>query len=101
MTPLVERMTPEVIHQSMLEFPDEIEPLCADTIESILLERKKYMKEMARELYEFLSEKVTIVGTERGDLFEIDREDDMHTKISVWHIKDKGKKGNKILTNPF
>ncbi len=98
---LVERMTPEVIHQSMLEFPDEIEPLCADTIESILLERKKYMKEMARELYEFLSEKVTIVGTERGDLFEIDREDDMHTKISVWHIKDKGKKGNKIFKRTF
>ena len=98
---ILDKMTPEVIHDAMLQFPKEIQPLCADTIENILLKRKTYLKGMARELYEFLSQKVTITGTLGKDLFEIDRMDDTKTKVAVWHLKKNGDKGKLIYKRAF
>jgi hypothetical protein len=98
---LMELMTEEAIDEAMATFPIEVQPLCADTTKSILLARKEYMKEMANELYLFLSKKVTVTGTNGKNLFEIDRKNNQETEVSVWHVKKDGSKGKQIFNRTF
>lgn len=98
---LMQRMTPEVINEAMATFPKEVKPLVADSTAKILLERKKYMTEMARELYLYLSKRVNITGTDRKDLFEISRLNDNETEVLVHHIKKDGSKGKQIFKRTF
>jgi hypothetical protein len=75
--------------------------LVADSTAKILLERKKYMNEMARELYLYLSTRVNITGTDRKDLFEISRLNNNETEVYVYHIKKDGSKGKQIFNRTF
>ena len=95
-TELMNRMTPEAINEAMATFPKEVQPMVADSTAKILLERKKYMEEMARELYLYLAKRINIPGTDRKDLFEIERKNDNETEITVHHIKKNDSKGKLI-----
>ncbi|QIA06949.1 BamA/TamA family outer membrane protein [Draconibacterium halophilum] len=95
-TELMKRMTPEAINKAMATFPKEVQPLVADSTAKILLERKKYMEEMAHELYLYQAKRINIPGTDRKDLFEIKRENDEETTITVHHIKKDESKGKLI-----
>ncbi|WP_319479498.1 BamA/TamA family outer membrane protein [uncultured Draconibacterium sp.] len=93
---LMTRMTPEAINEAMTAFPEEVQPLVADSTAKILLERKEYMGEMARELYLYQALRINIPGTDRKDLFEIKRKNDNETEITVYHIKKDNSKGKLI-----
>ncbi|WP_347839702.1 BamA/TamA family outer membrane protein [uncultured Draconibacterium sp.] len=93
---LMSKMTPEAINEAVQTFPKEVQPMVADSTAKILLKRKDYMEEMARELYLYLSKRVNIAGTERRDLFEINRINDEETTINVYHIKKDDTKGKQI-----
>jgi hypothetical protein len=47
------------------------------------------MESYARKYYEFLSEEVTIVGSDEKELFEVERLSDQQTKVTVWDLKQK------------
>lgn len=98
---LMARMTPEVINEAVATFPKEIKPMLADSTAKILLARREYMNEMAREYYLYLSLRVNITGTNRKDLFEIKRLNDKETEVSVWHIKKDDSKGKQIYGRTF
>ncbi len=98
---LMTRMTPEAIDEAMSAFPKEVQPMVADSTAKILLERKQYMPEMAHELYLYLSRKVNITGTDRRDLFEIERKNIDETEIKVYHLKKDGDKGKQIFERTF
>jgi len=98
---LIENMTEEAIDEAMDAFPKEVQPLCADTIKSILLARRAYMKDMANEYYLSLAKKVDVLGTEKSDLFKIERKDNHRTEVNVWHIKKDGTTGKKIFSRTF
>uniref|UniRef100_UPI003216F2EC BamA/TamA family outer membrane protein n=1 Tax=uncultured Draconibacterium sp. TaxID=1573823 RepID=UPI003216F2EC len=98
---LLQRMTPKAIQEAMATFPKEVKPMLADSTARILLERKKYMNEMARELYLYLSKRVNITGTDRRDLFEIERSSDDETHVTVHHIKKDGTRGKQIFKRTF
>lgn len=94
-------MTDAAIDSAMATFPIEVQPLCADEIGTILKQRRAYLKEMAREHYLFINEKVNVVGTNRRDYFDIERLNDDQTRIRVWHIKKDGSKGKTIYERTF
>ena len=93
---LMNKMTPETIHEAMETFPEEVQPMVADSTAKILLERRQYMEEMAEELYLYLAKRINIPGTDRKDIFEINRKNDNETEISVYHIKKDDTKGKLI-----
>ncbi|MDX8341496.1 BamA/TamA family outer membrane protein [Draconibacterium sp. IB214405] len=95
-TELMDKMTPEAIYEAMTTFPKEVQPMVANSTAKILLERKQYMEEMAHELYLYLARRINIPGTDRRDLFEINRKNDDETEISVYHIKKDDTKGKLI-----
>jgi len=98
---LMKCMTEEVIDEAMAAFPKEVQSLCADTIKSVLMARKKYMDEMANELYLVLARKVNVIGTEKSDLFKIERKNNHETEVNVWHIKKNGTLGKNIFKRTF
>ncbi len=93
---LMQRMTPAAINEAVATFPDEVKPLVADSTAKILLARRQYMNEMAREYYLYLAKRVNITGTNRKDLFEIERRNDQETLIRVFHLKKDGSRGKQI-----
>ncbi len=98
---LMQRMTPEVIAEAMATFPKEVQAMVADSTAKILLERKKYMNEMARELYLYLSKRVNVTGTDRKDFFEIKRINNTDTEVNVYHLKKDGSKGKQFFSRTF
>ncbi|MDB4584877.1 outer membrane protein assembly factor, partial [Draconibacterium sp.] len=98
---LMEKMTEEVIDEAMAAFPEEVQSLCADTTKSILLARKEYMKGMANELYMFISREVDVVGTDKKDLFEIERKNNHETVVKVSQINIDGTNGKQIFERTF
>jgi len=98
---LTHRITDTKIREAVSLFPKEIRPLCADSIQKILIARKGYLKEMSRELYLFLSRKVNIAGTAGSDLFEISRLNDNETEVNVWGLNSKGEKKREIFNRRF
>jgi len=98
---LMQRMTPRAIDEAMRTFPKEVQPLVADSTAQILLERKKYMKEMAHELYLYLAKRVNVTGTNKRDIFEINRKTDNNTEVNVFHRKKDGSKGQQIFHRTF
>jgi len=98
---LMERMTPEAIYEAVSTFPKEVKPMVADSTAKILLARKEFMDEMARELYLYLSKRVNVTGTDRKDLFEITRLNVEETEVNVFHIKRDDSKGKQIYNRTF
>lgn len=95
-TELMSQMTPNAINEAMAAFPEEVKPLVADSTAKILLKRKKFMEDMAHELYLYLAKRINIPATDREDLFVIKRKNDNETEITVHHIKNDDSKGKII-----
>lgn len=98
---LMQRMTPRALSDAMSAFPKEVQPLVADSTYRILWERKKYMTEMADEYYRYLARRVDIPGTNRKDIFVINRKNDEQTEVSVFHRKKDGSRGKTIFHRTF
>ena len=94
-------MTEEAIDEAIETFPREVKPMVADSTKSILLKRRQYMEEMARELYLHLSKRVSVTGTDGKNLFEITRKNDEETEITVWNIKKNDSIGKQIFHRTF
>jgi len=79
-------LTDQAIDQAMKTFPEEIQPLCADTTAEILKKRRDNLELMARQHYLILAENVNVTGTNKDDLFELTRKDDQQTEVSVYEL---------------
>ena len=94
-------MTDSVIDQSFRLQPPEIQHFNASEIVSILKERKKYLKKDLLEYYRFLSKIVNVVGTDKKELFTIDRKDDGTVHVVVNKIDKDDAISSKIYDRVF
>ena len=85
-------VTDEVIDQAMLELPPEIMDLSVDKIKSKLKDRRSDLLIYAREMYDYISKEIEIVGSDKIDLFEIERLGNNQVKITGY---DSNKDGDK------
>ncbi|MDC6389020.1 ShlB/FhaC/HecB family hemolysin secretion/activation protein [Maribacter sp. PR1] len=68
-----EHMTPEVIENAFMRLPVEVRDETAEFLKSSLEERLKTLPEKAGEYGEYLNKVVAITGTEKDDLFEVQK----------------------------
>jgi predicted phosphodiesterase len=87
-----EHLTSAVIDDAFTEFPKEIQGQSINEIKRILLERIKNLSTFGMDYYEVLNDCVVVVGTDKDDLFEIERLPNGLTKVIASRIKD-GEKG--------
>ncbi|HFA50690.1 MAG TPA: metallophosphoesterase [Bacteroidetes bacterium] len=95
-------LTDEVIDKAFEVWPEKAKELTAGHIKSSLKKRRDDLLKYARQFYEVLSKEVDVYGTDENELFEIERLDDEHTKVTVWEISEKkGKKKEQVYERTF
>ena len=86
-----ENLTDEVIDQAFKTWPQTAQELTAEEIKSILRKRRDNLVDFARRHYKLLAKKVDVYGTEKDELFLIERLDNEHTRVRMYHKRDKKK----------
>jgi len=76
-------MTDSVIEVSLAMQPEEVRNYNAPEIVRILKERRKYLKSDLLKYYDFISKVVNVLGTNKKELFTIDRNDDGSVHVVV------------------
>jgi surface antigen Omp85-like protein len=89
-----ENLTDEIIDQAFDTWPKEAQELTAEEIKSVMKKRRDNLVRFAKMHYDLLYKKVDVYGTEKDELFQIERLDDENTRVRVYHKK---KEGNRLV----
>lgn len=89
-------LTDQVIESAMKSWPDEIYNLRGKEITRKLKNRRNKLHEYAEDYFRFISKEVDVLGSDKRELFQVERIDDEHTEVTMFKISKKGKR-NEIL----
>lgn len=92
---ITDNITDEVIESAFREnWNDEVYDLDAPTIINKLKQRKVVFPQVMRKVYEFMAKKEDVLGTEKRDLFTIERLDNNRLRVRAYNTnKDAEKEG--------
>lgn len=93
-------MTDSLIEVALKQQPPSIQPYSMNSIIEKLKLRRKYYISDVMEYYRFLSKLVNIYGTDKKELFDVDRKGDSVT-VTVYKINKDGEKDNVIYSRVF
>lgn len=82
-----QRLTDEVIENAFAQLPKELQDETSDDIIKKVKERRNQLDKWAVERYEFLQRVVVLTGTDKKERFEIIRNENGKTDISIYRIK--------------
>jgi len=95
-TYLQENITDEIIDEAFTKMPAEVQNQTVELIKYKLKGRLKNLNKIAKEYYKHLIKYPIIIGTDKDNLFEINRLKNGETEIVIYNIK-KHKKGTQIF----
>ena len=98
---LQENLTDSVIEQSIRDLPPEIFALSGPEIIAKLKSRREKLLPAAREYYENLSRYVDVIGSDKHELFEVERLPNGHTRIQVHKTEKDGEVEDKLYDRTF
>ncbi len=94
-------LTDDVIEKAVRIWPDEIYDLRGNEIIRKLKNRRDKLHESAEDYFRFLSKRVDILGSDKRELFVVERIDDENTKITMFKISKKGKRDEVLYQRTF
>ncbi len=97
---LQEKMTDSVINAAFVKMPAPIYQLSGKEISNKLKSRRNDLIKYAKTYYQFLSKEVSVVGTNKKEIFEVTRLNDDSTKVSIYEI-DKEESKQQIFNRVF
>src|SRR6185295_14225660 len=92
---LQKELTDAVIEKGMHQLPPELFAIRGESIISKLKSRRDDLVKYAKNYYDFLSHHVDLAGSQKKELFEINRIDKEETQVSIYEITKEGKIKNK------
>lgn len=95
-----DNLTESVIDDAILEFPEEVRGETTVKIKRILLARIKNLPKFANDYYKALNKFSVVTGTDKDDLFEIERQVNGLTKLTASRIKN-GDKGETFFEKTY
>lgn len=99
---LQQNLTDSVIHSAVMEMPPEVYEISGNEIEEKLKARRDKLDIYAKEYFAFLSKEVDILGTNKRELFEVNRLPNGNTDVIVIALSDKkGKLKDTIYKRMF
>ena len=98
---LQQRLTDEVIESSIRAWPKEIFDLHGAEVIRKLKARRSRLVEYAISHYEFLAKEVDVVGSNKGEWFEITRLPAGNVNVKMSNINKQGEKGKKQYEREF
>ena len=94
-------LTDEVIENAFKDWPVVVQDLTADHIIKSIKARRDNLDKIGRKFYDRISTRADVYGTEKKEIFEIDRIADGQVKVSVWEANKKGEKKEKFFERTF
>ncbi len=94
-------LTDAAIEQSVKALPPEIYSIHGDEIVRKVKSRRDRIENYAIDHYKFLAREVDVLGSNKREQFEIERQDDGDTKIQVFKLSKEGEKGRKLYDRTF
>jgi hypothetical protein len=88
-------LTNAVIEQAVKKLPAEVFTISGNELIEKLRSRRDHLVEYATTYYKFLAKDVDILGSDKKELFEINRISDNETDVKVYKIKKEGDVKNK------
>ncbi len=82
-------MTDEIIEEAFKEMPPFAYEQTAADLMAMLKERRDNVVRYAREFYEFYSDEIVVLGTDKKERFEVTRQQDGMTLVEVYHKDEK------------
>lgn len=95
------QMTDQVIEKALAQQPPEIRNISTAKIVQTLKERRKYLLKETLEYFHFLSEIVSVTGSDKKELFEITRNEDGSTTVQVSKIDKDGQTSTKMYERKY
>lgn len=83
------KVTNTVIHKAIYTLPENIYELSGTEIIDKLISRRNLLETRAEEYYRFLSKGVDVVGTKDRELFDIVRQENGNTQVTVYSLSNK------------
>jgi len=83
-------LTDSLIDYSMHLLPPEIYEINGVTITNHLKSRRDHLQNFAHDYYKFLAKQIPVYGSDKRELFDINRINDIETIIKVFKIKKDG-----------
>jgi len=94
-------LTDQVIEQAFREWPAKAQQMSAPFLIKSIKTRRDHLLEIARAHYAFIGQSVNVIGTEEKELFEVERLDDTHTRVTAFEITKKGRKKDQSYQRTF
>ncbi len=91
------RETDTVIHRAIKQMPENIYDSVGQEIENKLKARRERLPFYARQYYLILSKKVDVVGTNKRELFDVQRRKNGNTQVEVFGLSGKSNKPKSLL----
>lgn len=98
---LVSQMTDAVIDKAMNMQPPEIRPISASKIGETLKARRNNLVAEVMEYYNFISETVSVTGSDKKEVFNINRSGDGSVSVTVYKVDKDGNKSTKMYERKF
>lgn len=83
-----EKLTDSIIESSIKKLPKEIFAIDGKEIIKKIKSRRNKLKGIAKRYYNKLSKTIQIVGTDKNDIFTVNRINNQETRITIIHKKD-------------
>lgn len=96
-----ENVTDEVIDAAFMDVPEAARTARWEQMKAYTKQRRDNIMKFAMAAYEYNSEQVDILGTEKRDLFEIERLSDTETRVRVFGLSKEGKKKKQRYERTF
>lgn len=97
----VTKMTDNVIERALNQQPREIRNISGPKLVQILKDRRQYLVPEVIEYYRFISEIVSVVGSDKKELFDITRNSDGSVLLQVYKINKEGEQSSKMYERTF
>ena len=97
----VSQMTDDVIHKALALQPEPIKHLRWNEIIEKLKGRRQTLADEVMQYYRFLAEHVSITGSDKKELFEIDRKEDGSVELKVYKITKEGEQSSLMYHRTF
>ena len=97
----IPQMTDAVIEKALAQQPAEIRSISAPWIVQTLKDRRNYLAADVMKYYRFLAEIVSVTGSDKKEMFEINRNEDGSVLVQVYKTNKDGEKSVKMYERKF
>lgn len=97
----VGKMTDSVLKDAVDHFPDTIRSLVGDRTYTTLKARRDILENESLKLYRFLAQTVEVTGTQKHELFSIERLPEGRVSVNVSKLSKKGELEQNIYSRTF